>query len=56
MVLWMYELKNCKIISEFHTYLIFQNIYVLKTKFNLAVDEKIQVSRKLLEEFLREFF
>jgi hypothetical protein len=35
----------------------FANIYMIqKSKFNLAVDEKIQVSRKLLEEFLREFF
>ena len=35
----------------------FANIYMIqKTKFNLTVDEKIQVSRKLLEEFLREFF
>jgi hypothetical protein len=35
---------------------ICEQLYDTKSKFNLVVDEKIQVSRKLLEEFLREFF
>jgi hypothetical protein len=33
----------------------FANIYLQKTKFNLAVDEKIHVSRKLLESSFGDF-